>query len=74
MTPGILRIGDRVCVTSDSPFKGLKGVIREVDLIDHTEDNHFLFYQVSLECASLRDPSWFQGEEIDALLYFNARI
>jgi len=67
MTAKILKTGDKVCVVNDSPFKGLKGVICEVDLVDHTEENNFLFYQVSLEYTSMREPIWFQEEEIDAL-------
>jgi len=65
----VFQIGDSVCITSDSIFKGLKGIVCKIHLITYTEDDEkpLLFYQVNLEHTYTREPIWFQGEEVDAL-------
>ncbi len=64
--PDLFREGDLVCVISYSPFKGLRGTIRKVHQITDAGDNEapFLCYQVALEHASVKEPGWFQAEEI----------
>ncbi|HZR41117.1 MAG TPA: hypothetical protein VFB12_13420 [Ktedonobacteraceae bacterium] len=61
-----LTVGDRVYVVCYGPFRGLRGTIRKVHSIDKLEENEtdFLFYQVDLEGAYIREPVWFQNEEV----------
>ena len=65
--PVILPIGSRVCVTSYSPFRGLRGTIRTVDLIlPHEEgEEPFCFYQITLEGAHIKEPIWFACDEVE---------
>lgn len=61
-------VGDRVRVNSEGPFKGLKGTILVVDRIVYpTDGNPFLFYQIGLEGTYIREPVWFQFDEIEPL-------
>ncbi|GHO68090.1 hypothetical protein KSD_56030 [Ktedonobacter sp. SOSP1-85] len=63
--------GKRIRVTSYGPFRGLKGTIVRVNIIDGEEDDPFFgFYLIALD--SLREPMWFEHNEIefiDALLF-----
>ncbi len=64
----ILRIGDRVRITSYSPFRGLRGTIRVVDSISaDPEEPIFCFYLVALEGAQIREPIWFEYFEVELL-------
>jgi hypothetical protein len=65
----VFKVGDKVCVISNSIFKGLKGTICKIHLIAYTEDDEkpFLFYQINLEHTYTGEPIWFQGEEVDVL-------
>ncbi|HLZ62923.1 MAG TPA: hypothetical protein VKR06_38735 [Ktedonosporobacter sp.] len=69
MTSDMFEVGETVCVTSYGAFKGLRGTIRRVHSLAYTIDDEkpFLFYQVVLENASVKEPIWFQGEEIDTI-------
>jgi len=58
--------GSRVRVVSYSPFRGLKGTIRIVNAIPHPDiDEPFCFYQIELEGTQLKEPIWFQHDEIE---------
>lgn len=61
-----LTIGDRVCVVSYGPFRGLRGTVRKVHFIDSLEEDEieFLFYQIDLEGSYIKEPVWLQGEEV----------
>ncbi len=61
-----LTIGDRVWIVSYGPFRGLRGTIRKIHSIDTQEENEieFLFYQIDLEGAYIKEPVWLQNEEI----------
>jgi hypothetical protein len=59
-----LRVGDRVRVLCYGPFRGLEGTIRKVDMIPVTDDTR-CFYQVALEGSSLREPVWFEDDEVE---------
>jgi hypothetical protein len=61
-----LQIGSRVHVTSYSPFRGLKGTVRMVDEILNS-DEPFCFYLVALEGALIKEPVWFQSEEVESV-------
>jgi hypothetical protein len=60
-----LHTGDRVRVTSYSPFRGLRGTIRTVDTIAADLAEPFCFYAVSLEGAHVREPIWFVHDEVE---------
>jgi hypothetical protein len=65
----VLKIGDAARVTSYGAFQGLRGTIQRVHYIACTAEDEepFLFYQLMLENAHIKEPIWFQGEEIDTL-------
>ena len=63
--PVILPIGSRVCVTSYSPFRGLRGTIRTVDMISAELEEPFCFYQIELEGAYIKEPIWFEFDEVE---------
>lgn len=58
--------GSRVRVVSYSPFRGLKGTIRIVHRIVPL-DEPFCFYQIELEGAEVKEPIWFDYEEVELL-------
>jgi hypothetical protein len=63
-----LHVGDRVRITSYSPFRGLRGTIRIVDSITvDPEEPIFCFYLVALEGAQIREPIWFEYFEVELL-------
>ena len=69
MMSHILEVGDRVHVISYSPFKGLRGTVREVDRIATAldEEEPFFFYQIDLEESQVKEPVWFQDEEVESI-------
>jgi hypothetical protein len=62
-----LRVGSRVQVTSYSPFRGLRGTIRTVDMIAADLEEPFGFYLVALEGAPDKEPMWFESDEVEAV-------
>lgn len=62
----IFQTGQRVCVTSYGPFRGLKGTIRIVDTIAN-EAESFCFYLIDLEGAQTNEPIWFEYEEVESV-------
>ncbi len=63
--PVILPVGSRVCVTSYSPFRGLRGTICTVDTISAELEEPFCFYQIELEGAYTKEPIWFEFDEVE---------
>jgi hypothetical protein len=63
----VFEVGNRVTVTSYSPFKGLRGTIRAVDIIatELEDEEIFCFYQIVLEGAYIREPIWFKYDEVE---------
>ena len=57
-------IGSRVRVVSDSPFKGLKGTILAIHMIATPCEPIFCFYLVALDGTHLREPLWFEYQEV----------
>jgi hypothetical protein len=62
----IFQSGQRVCITSYGPFRGLKGTIRVVDTIA-SEAEPFCFYLIDLEGAQIKEPIWFEYEEVESV-------
>jgi hypothetical protein len=58
----------RVHVISYGPFRGLKGTIRKVDTIPGLEaDEALCFYLVELEGTHIKEPIWFQCDEVESV-------
>lgn len=62
----VFEVGNRVCVTSSSPFRGLKGTVRTVDTVatDLEDEEQFGFYLIDLDGAHIRAPIWFEYDEV----------
>ena len=60
----VLQVGSRVRMTGYSPFRGLKGTVQIVDANLGPGDS-FCFYLVNLEGAHIKEPMWFQCEEVE---------
>jgi hypothetical protein len=67
MGDDVFAVGNRVCVTSSSPFRGLRGTVRTVDTIatDLEDEEPFCFYQIVLERTYIREPMWFNYDEVE---------
>ncbi len=66
MNDQVLPAGSRVRVTSYGPFRGLIGTIRKVDVIPGLKaDEAFCFYLVELEGAHIKEPIWFEWDEVE---------
>ena len=60
-----LNVRDRIAVTSYSPFRGLKGTIKQVHVISDPEDEElFCFYYVELDVLQGKSPMWFHSSEV----------
>jgi hypothetical protein len=59
-------VGSRIRVVSYGPFRGLKGTIRTVDAIPQL-DEPCCFYYIELEGSSVKEPVWFEHEEVELL-------
>ena len=57
--------GNRVRVTSHGPFRGLNGIIRQIDSIVDDQEDPFCFYLVELERASIAEAIWFEYHEVE---------
>lgn len=57
--------GSRVRVTNYSPFRGLRGTIRAVNMIDVDLEEPFCFYLVALEGVQMKEPIWFEYNEVE---------
>ena len=57
--------GSLVRITSYSPFRGLRGTIHTVDTITDDLEEPFCFYLVALEGAHMKEPMWFEYEEVE---------
>jgi hypothetical protein len=64
MSTEVFPVGSRIRVVSYSPFGGLRGTIRTVDAIAHLGEP-FCFYLVALEGAQIKEPIWFEYNEVE---------
>jgi hypothetical protein len=65
----VFPIGSRVRVTNYSSFRGLRGTIRAVNMIDVDLDEPFCFYQVALEGLHIKEPMWFEYYEVELVAH-----
>ena len=54
-------------VANYSPFRGLKGTICAVNMIDTDFDEPFCFYLIALEGVQLKEPVWFEYTEVELI-------
>ncbi len=66
MEHGVFPEGSRVQIISYGPFRGLRGTIRTAHCLLGIEDP-LCFYQVVLEGSYIREPIWFECDEVDML-------
>ena len=64
MEQNIYPLGSLVQVNNYSPFRGLRGTIQVVDTISNDFEETFCFYKIALEGAYIKEPIWFECEEI----------
>ena len=68
MNNHVLPAGSRVRVISYGPFRELKGTIRKVDTIPGLEAGEaFCFYLVELEGTHIKEPIWFECDEVEVV-------
>ena len=60
----VFPVGSRVCITSYSPFRGLRGTVRTVHTIADDADDPFCFYLIALDGAHFPEPVWFECTEV----------
>jgi len=61
--------GSLVHVTSYSPFRGLNGTIQTTDAISDDLEEPFCFYLVALEGTQIKEPIWFEHEEVELVTF-----
>ena len=74
MRNSVFQSGERVYVTSYSPFRGLKGTIRKVDTIDDDLEDPFCFYLIDLEGTMLHEPIWFEYNEVELIGFLDVPL
>jgi len=67
----LFEVGSRIRVTSYCPFRGLTGTVRTVDVIPYNGQPYGIgphcFYLIALEGAFIKEPVWFENEEIESV-------
>lgn len=64
MSTEVFSVESKIRVVSYGPFGGLRGTIIMVDTIAHLEEP-FCFYLVALEGAQMKEPVWFEHDEME---------
>lgn len=67
MQDSIFEVGNHVQIMSYGPFRGLRGTVRTVDtsvLGREDEEPPFCFYRIALDGAYIREPIWFECDEV----------
>ena len=66
--PNVFPAGSGVRIMSYGPFRGLRGTICSVHTIFSPEPQEPLcFYLVALEGAQLKEPVWFEYDELELI-------
>ena len=63
----VLPVGSLVDVTSYSPFRGLRGTVREANTIASELEEPFCFYLIDLEGGYIQEPIWFEYDEVELI-------
>ena len=64
MEEDLFPIGSWVCVVNESPLKGRKGTILAIRMTATPGEPTSCFYLVALDGANLREPLWFDSQEV----------
>ena len=66
MESNVLPVGGLVYVTCYGPCWGLKGIIRDIDVIviDDAKDDSLYFYLVALQDVGIKEPVWFTHDDV----------
>ncbi len=56
-----------LCDPLPSPFRGLNGTIQTVDIISDDGEEPFCFYLVALEGTQMKEPMWFEYDEVELI-------
>ena len=67
MGVNVLPNGSLVRITNYSPFRGLRGTIRRVHDLSFDLEEPFCFYLIALEGTQMKEPLWFEYEEIEVV-------
>jgi len=70
----VFPIDSRIRVNNLSPFRGLKGTICAVHVIDVDPDEPFCFYLVALEGTQLKEPIWFEYDEVELVVPLHLHV
>jgi hypothetical protein len=57
--------GSLVRITSYGPFRGLRGKVHSVHTISPDFEEPFCFYLIDLDGVQLKDPIWFEYDEVE---------
>lgn len=57
--------GSLVRIISYGPFRGLRGTVRSVHTISADVEEPFCFYLIALEGAQMKEPIWFEYDEVE---------
>jgi hypothetical protein len=63
----VLPPGSLVWITNYSPFRGHRGIICRADTIADDLEETFCFYLVDVEGTQLKEPVWFEYDEVEAI-------
>jgi hypothetical protein len=63
----VFPVGSLIRIANYSPFHGRKGIIRNVDCIFDDGEELFCFYLVTMEGTQLKEPMWFEYDEIELI-------
>ena len=74
MGDSVFPVGSRVQVINYSPFRGLKGTIRTVDTISVDLEEPFCFYYIALDGANIKEPIWFEYDDVDSVTPPSVRL
>ncbi len=60
-------VGSRVRVTSYGPFRERKGTLLDVHTIASDFEEPFCFYLVALDEGQMKEPIWFELDEVELI-------
>ena len=66
MKSHMFSVGSRVRVVSYSPYRGIRGTVRNIHSLPPIEEP-FCFYLVALEGTLIREPMWLEYDEVELI-------
>jgi hypothetical protein len=73
MESNVLAIGNLVYVTCYGPCWGLRGIIRDIDVISlsDAQEDPLYFYLVALHEGEVKEPVWFIHDDVAGIEGYN---